>query len=155
VGDHPLVSWFVTGLFNQKPALPCYSETLNPQIVLNHWKLVTKATHSEISHAYGTPLRTQTLKKLPLEDMSTSPGKYIFHISSLLKHTSAKGGQNRHLFPITFTSYDVDERLCVVELLTAYIERTATLRKTTKQLLICYAAPHGPTSKDTLSGCVR
>lgn len=91
--------------------------------------------------------RTQSLQKLSLEEMSTSPGKYIFHISSLLKQTSAKGGQNRHLFPITFTSYNVDKRLCVVELLTAYIERTASLRKSTKQLLICYVAPHGPASR--------
>ena len=36
VGDHPLVSRFMTGLFNQKPALPRYSETWDPQIVLNH-----------------------------------------------------------------------------------------------------------------------
>ena len=44
---------------------------------------------------------------------------------------------------------------CVVELLTAYIERTASLRKSTKQLLICYVAPHGPASKDTISRWIR
>jgi len=38
VGDHPLVSRFMSGLFNQKPALPRYTETWNPQIVLNHSK---------------------------------------------------------------------------------------------------------------------
>ena len=46
-------------------------------------------------------------------------------------------------------------RLCVVELLTAYIERTASLRKSTKQLLIFYVAPHGPASKDTISRWIR
>ena len=38
VGDHPLVSRFMSGLFNQKPALPRYTETWNPQIVLYHLK---------------------------------------------------------------------------------------------------------------------
>ena len=99
-------------------------------------------------------MRTQTLQKLSLEEMSTPPGKYIFHISSL-KANSAKGGQNRHLFPITFTSYNVDERLCVVKLLTAYIEGTTSIRKNTKQLLICYVAPHGPASKDAISRWIR
>lgn len=52
---------------------------------------------------------------------------YIFHISSLLKETSA-GGQNRHLFPITFTIYNVDKRLAV-ELLTAYMKGQPLLEK--------------------------
>ena len=40
VGDHPLVSRFMSGLFNQKPALPRYTETWSPQIVLYHLKLI-------------------------------------------------------------------------------------------------------------------
>ena len=164
VGDHPLVSRFMTGLFNQKPALPRYTETWNPQIVLNYLKTFPTTGTLSLKQltqklvmlmALLSAQRTQTLQKLSLEEMSTSPGKYIFHISSLLKQTSAKGGQNRHLFPITFTSYNVDKRLCVVELLTAYIERTTSLRKSTKQLLICYVAPHGPASKDTISRWIR
>lgn len=164
VGDHPLVSRFMSGLFNLKPALPRYTETWNPQIVLNHLKTYPTAGNLSLKQltqklvmlmALLSAQRTQTLQKLSLEGMTTSPGKYIFHVSSLLKQTSAKGGQNRHLFPIIFTSYNVDKRLCVVELLTAYIERTASLRKSTKQLLICYVAPHGPASKDTISRWIR
>ena len=82
--------------------------------------------------------------------MSTLPGKYVFPISSVSKQTTAKGGQNRHLLPITFHSYPLDKRLCIVELLSAYLKRTAPLRKETKQLLICHAEPHGPASRDTL-----
>ena len=164
VGDHPLVSRFMTGLFNQKPALPRYTETWNPQIVLNHLK--TYPTTGTLSlkqltqklvmlMALLSAQRTQTLQKLSLEDMSATPGKYTFHMSSLLKQTRAKGGQNRHLLPINFTSYNADKRLCVVELLSAYIERTAPLRGNTKQLLVCYAKPHGPASKDTISRWIR
>ena len=38
VGEHPLVSRFMSGLFSQKPALPRYTKTWNPQIVLNYLK---------------------------------------------------------------------------------------------------------------------
>ena len=99
--------------------------------------------------------RTQTLQKLSPEEMCISPGKYTFYISSQLKQTSAKGAQNRHLFPVLFRSFTLDKRLCVVELLEAYINRTAPLRKGTKQLLICYKAPHGPASKDTISQWIK
>ena len=87
--------------------------------------------------------------------MCISPGKYTFYISSLLKQTSAKGGQNRHLFPALFRSLTLDKGLCVVELLEAYIKRTAPLRQGTKQLLLCYTAPHGPVSKDTISRWIK
>ena len=36
LGDHPLVTRFMTGLFNKKPALPRYVEIWNPQSVLEH-----------------------------------------------------------------------------------------------------------------------
>ena len=91
--------------------------------------------------------RIQTLQKLSLDEMCISDGKYTFYISALLKQTSANGGQNRHLFPVKFRSFDLDKSLCVVEFSEAYIKRTAPLRKGTKQLLICYKAPHGPASK--------
>ena len=38
VGEHPLVSRFMSGLFNKKPALPRYTETCDPLIELNYLK---------------------------------------------------------------------------------------------------------------------
>lgn len=99
--------------------------------------------------------RTQTLQRLSQEEMCISPGKYVFYISSLLKQTSAKGGQNRHLFPLLFRSFNLDKRVCVFDLLEAYIKRTAPLRRGTKQLLIWFKAPHGPVSKDPISRWIK
>ena len=42
-----------------------------------------------------------------------------------------------------------------MELLSAYIKRTAPLRKETKQLLICHAEPHVPASRDTISRWIK
>ena len=73
VGDHPLTSRFMIGLFNQKPALPRFSETRNPQFVLNY--LTTYPATESLSlkqltlklvmlMALLSAQRTQTLQKL-------------------------------------------------------------------------------------------
>lgn len=160
VGDHPLVSRFKTGLFNQKPALPRYTDTWNSQVVLNHLK--TYLTTGNLSLKELTQKLVMLMALLSVQRTQTLQS-YLWNecvhrlesISSLLKQTSAKGGQNSYLFPISFTCDDVDKRLCVVELPTACIERTASLTKNTKQLLICYVATHGPASKDTISRWIR
>ena len=38
VGEHPIVSRFMSGAFNWKPTFPRYVETWNPKIVLSHLK---------------------------------------------------------------------------------------------------------------------
>ena len=98
----------MTGLFNQKPALPPYSDTWDPQIVLNHLKTFPAIDDMSLKQltlklvmlmALLSAQRVHTLQSLSLEEMSTLPGKYVFRISSVLKQTTAKGGQNRHLLP--------------------------------------------------------
>ena len=164
VGEHLLVSRFMSGLFNEKPAITCNTETWDPQIVLNYLKTFPAVESMSLKQitlkllllmALLSAQRIQTLKKLSLDEMCISAGKYTFYISALLKQTSANGGQNRHLFPVKFRSFDLDKRLCVVEFSEVYIKRTASLRKGTKQLLICYKAPHGPASKDTISRWIK
>ena len=92
MGDHPLVSRFMTGLFNQKRSLPRYTENWNPQIVINHLKTYPSTGNLSLKQLTQklvmlmtllSAQRTQTLQKLSLEDMSTSPGKYIHSISPL------------------------------------------------------------------------
>ena len=57
----------MTGLFNQKPALPPYSDTWDPQIVLNHLKTfpaidddVTETAYPVTGHAYGAIVCTES-----------------------------------------------------------------------------------------------
>ena len=126
VGEHPQI------VLNYLKTFPAVESMLLKQLTLKLLMLM----------ALLSAQRIQTLQKLSLDEMCISAGKYTFYISALLKQTSANGGQNRHLFPVKFRSFDLDKRLCVVEFSEAYIKRTAPLRKGTKQLLICYKAPH-------------
>ena len=111
VGDHPLVSRFMTGLFNQKQALPRYSETWDPQIVLNHLKTFPAIDDMSLKQltlklvmvmALLSAQRVQTLQSLSLEEMSTLPGKYVFRISSVLKQTTAKRARTDIYYPLLF-----------------------------------------------------
>ena len=67
-----------------------------------------------------------------------------------MKQTSANGGKFKHLEPIQFVRYQVQKKLCVVDTLDCYSERTSKFRKS-NQLLLCYAKPHGPAAKATIS----
>lgn len=107
--------------------------------------------------------RTRTLQKLSLEKICISPGKYTFYASSLLKQTSATGDQKRHLFPHLFSSFNLDRRLCVVELLKGYIKKTAPPRKGTNYIQLYTATAdllfsttwHGPAFKATNSSWIK
>ena len=133
LGDHPLVSRFLTGLFNRKPALPRYIETWDPQIVLDYivnlpnnedlnLKLLTQKLL--ILMLLTSAQRTQTIKALTIDTMLRKPDSYVFKIESLLKQTFAAGGKHRHLEPIKFSRYDTQNKLCVVATLDCYLERT-------------------------------
>ena len=159
-GEHPLISRFMSGVFNRKQTFPRYVETWDPQIVLNHLKGypdIKEMTLKQLTlkmtmiMALITAQRTQTLKLLSIEDMQVKPGEYSFRITSLLKQTSASGGRQRHLQPVIFKKYDHDKSLCVFSLLEEYIARTVKLRGSCSQLLLCHVKPNGPASKDTIS----
>ncbi|XP_031559870.1 uncharacterized protein LOC116296056 [Actinia tenebrosa] len=121
LGEHPLVSRFMTGLFNRKPALPRYVETWNPQIVLDNIRslpdnsllslkqLTMKLT---VLMALVTAQRTQTLKALSLDGIVCSEDQYSFTVLDVLKQTSRHGGQNRHLAPVVFKKFPNDTKLC-------------------------------------------
>ena len=128
VGEHPLVPRFMTGLFNQKPALPRYTNTN----VTPEWYSTTSKRCQPliICHWNSSPwsLLYLWLSCPHREFRPFSPchwREWELYLESIFSHlfyfetTSAKGDQNRHLLPITFHSYTLDKRLCVVELLTA------------------------------------
>jgi len=125
----------MTGLFNQKPTSPRYTKTWNPQIVLNYVNTFPAINSMSLKQltlklmlmGFLSAQRTQTFQKLSLDEMYISPGKYTFYISSLLKQTSAKGGQNRHLLPVVFRSFNLDKRLYGCCVIRSLYQRTVPL----------------------------
>ena len=150
----------MTGIFNQKPAFPRYKETWNPQIVLAHLRGYPAAHELSLKQltlkltmliALVSAQRTQTIHLLNLDDMSPSPDRYVFKISSLLKQSKGFG---HHLQPIVLERYTPDDKLCVVTMLEEYLKKTASVRAK-PQLLLCHAKLHGPASKDTIARWIK
>ncbi|XP_068707071.1 uncharacterized protein [Montipora foliosa] len=92
VGEHPLVSRFMSGLFNQKPALPRYTEIWNPQIVLNYLKTFPAVDSMSLKQlalkllmlmAHLSAQRTQTTETLTGGNVHITWIIYILHITSV------------------------------------------------------------------------
>ena len=158
-GEHPLVSRFMTGIFNRKPCFPRYVETWDPQIVLDYLRSYPDTKDMSLKQltlkltmlmALVSAQRAQTLQLLSTEYMVKKSDVFTFKIMSLLKQSSASGGKQRHLAPIDFKKYTGDEKICVYITLEEYLNRTSSYRGSCSQLLLCYSKPFGPASKDTI-----
>ena len=109
LGSHPIVSRFMAGLFNIKPALPRYETTWDPQQVLAYLKdfpdvhditLKLLTQKLVIIMALVSAQRTQTLQLLSLDSMNVQPEHISFTITSCLKQTRSSGGRTDLCLPL-------------------------------------------------------
>ena len=90
--------------------------------------------------------RDQTGKALNIKDILLEKGKCKFFIKKPMK--TAKPGF--HQSPIVFSEYPSNKKICIVTLITHYLEITKDLR-TTDQLIISYKKPHKAVTTSTIS----
>ena len=157
-GDHPLVKRLIKGVYEQRPALPKYSDTWEVDQVLNHFKnQADDLDLKELSFklvlllAILTGQRCQTLHLLNIEDMKLSDNKCIFYVNSLLKQSKP----GKHIAPIELIAFPDNKKLCVVDTIKAYLHKTENLRNGEKQLFISFAKPYKAISKDSLSRWIK
>lgn len=160
VGQHPLISRYLKGVFTKRPPTPRYSYIWDVKLVfdfLRKWSPANKLCLKQLTLklvmlvALVTAQRSQTIHKLSMDGMTLKESKAVFSIPGLVKQSRpGKVGQT-----VTLKAYPVDKRLCVVHYLRQYL--IATKKHRTKngvieqQLFISYKRPHGPISKDTIS----
>ena len=156
VGKHPLVTRFMRGVFQLRPALPRYTNTWDVGIVIKYLCSMEPAAELTMEHltkkltmllALLSGHRTQTLTKLKTDCMVLTSEKCSFVIPDLLKHT--KPGS--HQKPIVISAYPTDKRLCIVSVLRIYLEKTKSVRGNETQLLLSYRKPYKRVSRDTVS----
>ena len=118
-GSLPLVSRFIKGVFESRPALPKYSETWDVKQVFSYLQPLhppESLTLKDLTHklvmllALLSEQRRQTLHSLSVSDMKLNPDKCVFVIKALLKTS----GPGRHISSLEFVAYQPDPRLCVV-----------------------------------------
>ena len=154
-GRHPLVSRFMKGVFNSRPALTKYKEIWDISTVLTYIKTLyplEKISLKELTLkvvmllAILSSQRCQTLHALQTKDMLVTDSKVVFIVKSLLK-TSRPGKKETN---IELQAYDSDKSLCPVHNISTYLLRTENMRQKHSQFFVSYLKPHNPVSKDTI-----
>ena len=145
MGEHPLVSRTLKGVFNTRPPLPRYNTFWDVNVVLQYIK--------QLGHNHSLSLCQLTLKTVMLLAL-TRPSRLVYLSKLDIKtHTFIASGmifepthlskQSQAFNPIAdffFPSFNQDTCLCPVETLKAYQSQTLLFRGMDTKLhkLICF-----------------
>ena len=155
-GKLPVVKRVMKGIFESKPQYPKYSIIWDVSSVFDTFKklphqrdlsieLLSKKLVLLIALLAGGQ-RMQTIQRIDLKDIKVYPEKIVIPIMDPLKQTKP----NKHMKPLVFHSYPIDEKLCVTSNLREYLEKTLPFRAHSK-LFLSYIKPHKPVTKDTIA----
>ena len=156
IGSHNLVRRFFKGVFTLRPALPKYNVTWNVDVVLTYLKgqepleslsLLQLSRKLLMLLALLSGQRGQTLHLIDIRNVHITDNSLKVVIGDLLK-TSKPG---YHLGELNFSSFPHDNSLCVVRVITHFLERTSKLRNGVSNLFISTQKPHRGVSRDTIS----
>ena len=159
IGSHSLVIRFMKGVARNRPTLPRYNSIWDVNIVLNMFR---KQPLVEYLSLYDLTLRTATLLALvsaqrgqsihllDIACMSRTVDNFTFHLQGGFKQSRA----GHECLTIVLPSYKEDIRICIVNTLSVYLERTAPLRHST-QLFISTVRPFKAVSNDTISRWIK
>ena len=159
-GQHPLVRRFLKSVFQQRPALPRYNSTWDPNIVLDYLKTLGPnrlLTVLQLSRKLAFLMlllsghRCQLLHLLDTRNMDLTTSTAKFKIGDLLKTTRP----GHHMSEVSFRAYAPDRRLCILTALTAYLRRTLESRGAVTQLFITSKPPYRAASRDSLRRWIR
>lgn len=157
LGSHPIISRFMRGAFNLRPALPRYVNTWDVSVVIRHLKnqsptesLTFKSLTIKLVMlmALLSGQRAQTLHLLDIRNIDRSVENTVtFMIDQKLKQTRP----GCHVQPISFRQYTLDVDLCVVRTLDLYLEQSKPFRGETYRLFVSYQKPYKAVAPETIS----
>ena len=94
--------------------------------------------------------RCQTLHLIEVTDVMVSSNRVTIYPNHLLKQSKP----GHHLAVMSFETFAEDENLCLVKVISEYLQRTEHLR-TGEKLLISSVKPHKAVSKDTVARWIK
>jgi hypothetical protein len=159
-------------MFKLRPQFPRYTCTYDPDIVLNHYdslpenrflllEELTKKLTLLLALLHAT--RTQTLQHINVDYIHfNKENNYVcIYIPSILKSTTP----TFHQKPLELSAFPENVKLCPVNCLNEYLNRTELIRenlpkKTTEKnnprlLLLSYRHPHLPVGQSTIARYCR
>lgn len=161
VGSNCNVKRLLKGIYKQKPSTPKYSNTWDPQVVLNlistwipnkdlNLEKITKKLC--VLLALCTAHRVQTLSLIKISYINKCPNGFKIRILDIIK-TSAAGKEQPELYLPFFES---NAHICPATTLDDYLNVTSHLRpEGVDNLLITYKKPYRKASTQSISRWIK
>ena len=161
VGQHPLVTFLMAGIFNSRPPQPRYIFVWDVQVVLNFikkdWDISSSLTDQELTYklcmllSLTTASRVSGWQHFDIRYMTKGDKKVTFYFAKL--HKSWHKGKPPP--SLTITGFPEDPQLCVIETLDTYLDRTKHRRLGKCQLLLSFQKPYKEVVSSTISGWIK
>ena len=160
IGQHPLVTRLLKGVYNQRPR---YSATWDVDVVTKHlaamganesFSLKQLSQKLVVLMALVKASRTSELRALDTQFRVYRPNGVVFKLASLTKKRTP-GLPPKEL---VFGAFPNDKRLCVVECLKFYEEKTREFQHPgpgEKPLFLSYVHPRNPVTSQRLAHWVK
>ena len=160
IGTHPVVIRFVKGIFQTKPVIPKNTTTWDVAVVFDYLKRLSPVAKLSLKDltmkavtltAILSGQRAQSLYLSDIRNITLSRSLVTITFGDLLKQTRP----GYQLESIKIKAYAPDRRLCLITVLTEYLERTRPLRGVDTKLFITTVKPYHGASRQTISSWVK
>ena len=154
-GKQHLVSKFCRGVFQLRPSLPRYAFTWDTGKLLSYYRQIQEnfeLTLKQLTLKLATILalimsqRAQTIHSLDINYMKIESHVITLAFPTLLKHSRPR----HHLKPVPLKEYHV-KKLCPVDLINTYLDRTDPIRAGESKVLLRHRKPHKKVTQKTVS----
>jgi len=156
VGQHPLISRLLKGVFNARSPLPRYSCTWNVQLVLDYIErcgandtlsLKDLTFKTVMLLALTRPSRSADLSHLEISARQYKSDGVVF----IPRYLSKQSRQGKPIKEFFFPSFPTNQKLCPVLTLKAYEKKTYDLRKEERKLFVSIIKPHKAVTSSTIA----
>ena len=148
------------GIFHLRSSLPKYTFTWDVRKLLDYYRSQSNNNELDLKVlTFKTTIlltillcqRAQTAYSLDLKCVKVEEDKIQIAFPSLLKQTRP----GKHLKPATLKSYKTDLKICPVNVLQSYIDKTKDIRRNETKLFISFLKPHKPVGVKTISRWIK
>ena len=160
IGQHPLITRMLKGVYNERPPLPRYSSFWDVGAVLKHikkWGVNDNLSLRQLTlkltmlMALTRPARTVDLSKLDISNRYFTASGVLFQP----QHLSKQSRPSKPMADFFYPKYKEDETICPVVTLLAYEARTLEFRDllTNKKtlLFLSWIGKHEPVTSSTIA----
>ena len=160
VGQHPIITRLIKGIFNVRPPIPRYSNTWDVQLVLNFLQTQGKSETLPLKMltlknvfllAITRPSRSADLSQLDTSRMRSGVNGVSFIPSTLAKQSR----QDKPIESFFFPSFPQNPTLCPVRTLSVYLDKTNQVQGSETKLFLSFIKPHKAVTSSTIARWLR